>query len=173
MTASDQTAHHQALRGWARGSYPLEAATELLIRAQHGRWASPDQMWVQVEPNGQAWIDFAELTAQLAAGGTWSGGERRILTVAAAIGDDDGLLADALPGLDRDNISLVLAAIAHAAGSHEHTPTPIIWGTDDAGEPRPVRNPDQAKLGPLYPWPNPPTPHPESDRPRPTSQDKP
>lgn len=154
MSVSDQTAaHHQALRDWARGSYPLEAATELLIRVQGGRWARTDQMWVRVEPNGQVWVDFAELVDQLVAGGPWSGGERRILALAAALGADDGLLNDALPGLDRDNVALVLAAVSHAAGSHEHGPDPFIWGTDNAGEPRPIRNPDSSEPGPLYPWP--------------------
>lgn len=30
------------LRAWARGSYALVAAVELLIRSFHGQYASPD-----------------------------------------------------------------------------------------------------------------------------------
>lgn len=153
MTSNETDAHHAALRAWARGSLPLEAATELLIRAQRGRWARTDQMWVRVEPDGQVWIDFAELVDQVAAGGPWSGGERRLLAVAASIGADDGLLNDAVPGLDRGALGLVLAAVAHAGGSHEHTPLPILWREDADGEARPYMNPDRTPVGPLYPWP--------------------
>lgn len=33
-------AHHEALRAWARGLYPLQAANELLIRSHYGRFAA-------------------------------------------------------------------------------------------------------------------------------------
>lgn len=142
-------AHHEALRAWARGLYPLEAATELLIRGCGGRFAETGQAWVHVEDHGRAWIDFDELAEQLAAGGPWSGGERRILSLAASLGADGGLLNENLPGLDRDNLALVLAAVSHAGGSHEHVPTPIL--IDDAGNA--YRNPDRERPAPLYLWP--------------------
>lgn len=151
MTTSEAftAAHHDALRAWARGLYPLEAATELLIRGCGGRFTETGQAWIHVEDRGRAWIDFEELTEQLAAGGPWSGGERRLLVLAASLGADGGLLNDNLAGLDRDNLTLVLAAVSHAGGSHEHTPTPFLF--DDAGNA--YRNPDRERLGPLYPWP--------------------
>ncbi|GGM14296.1 hypothetical protein [Nakamurella endophytica] len=110
-------AHSDALREWARGLYPLEAATELLIRACGGRFAAPGNPWVHVEDSGRAWIDFDELSQAVTAGGPWSGGERRILALAASFGSDDGLLNDNLPGLDRDNLALVLAAATPAAAT--------------------------------------------------------
>lgn len=143
------TAHFDALHAWARGVYPLEAATELLIRGCGGRFAATGNPWVHVEDRGRAWIDFDELAAALAAGGPWSGGERRILALAASLGLDGGLLNDNLPGLDRDNLALILAAVSHAGGSHEHAPTPILF--DDSGNA--YRNPDQERPGPLYRWP--------------------
>jgi|GEM_PF-5391216 len=51
-----------------------------------------------------------------------SGGEQRLLRIAASIGSDDATinLGDCLTGLDRPTLHLVLAAVAHAAGGHEH-----------------------------------------------------
>lgn len=135
------------MRAWARGTYPLEAATELLIHGCGGRFAETGQAWVHVEDRGRAWIDFEELTEQLAAGGPWSGGERRLLALAASLGADGGLLNENLASLDRDNLALVLASVSHAGGSHEHAPTPIL--IDDAGNA--YRNPDRERPGPLYP----------------------
>lgn len=152
MTTSEAftAAHHEALRAWARGLYPLEAATELLVRGCGGRLAATGQAWVHVEDRGRAWIDFDELTKQLAAGGPWSGGERRLLALAASLGADGGLLNNNLAGLDRDNLALMLAAVSHAGGSHEHGPIAILF--DDAGQP--YRNPDRERPGPLHPWPS-------------------
>ncbi|GGM09615.1 hypothetical protein [Nakamurella endophytica] len=151
MTTSEAftAAHSDALRDWARGLYPLEAATELLIRACGGRFAAPGNPWVHVEDSGRAWIDFEELSEAVTAGGPWSGGERRILALAASFGADDGLLNDNLPGLDRDTLALVLAAVSHAGGSHEHQPEAILWDENN----RPYRNPETERPGPLYPWP--------------------
>ena len=58
-----------------------------------------------------------------------------------------------ISGLDRGNAALVLAAISHAAGTHEHreyVPTVLDDGTRlvDLTSPR-------LGLGPLYPWPEP------------------
>ncbi|GGM19256.1 hypothetical protein [Nakamurella endophytica] len=129
---------------------PLEAAIELLIRGCGGRFAATGQPWVHVEDRGRAWIDFGELAEQLAADGPWSGGERRLLALAASLGADAGLLNENLPGLDRNNLALVLAAVSHAGGSQEHGPVAILF--DDAGTP--YRNPDRERPGPLYPWPS-------------------
>jgi hypothetical protein len=55
--------------------------------------------------------------------GGYSGGEQRLLMIAASLGADQEVpvtisLEDELPGLDREYAQLVLAAIAHAAGFH-------------------------------------------------------
>jgi hypothetical protein len=53
-----------------------------------------------------------------------SGGEQRHLRIAASIGSDEAnpvRLGDALSGLDRPTLRLVLAAVAHAGGSHQHS----------------------------------------------------
>lgn len=74
---------------------------------------------------------FHQFAEQLAAGSPWSGGERRLLALAASLGADGGLLNDNLPGLDRHNLALMRAAVTHAGGSHKHTPVSF----DDAGNP--------------------------------------
>lgn len=129
------TDHHDRLRNWAKGMYPCEAATELLIRT---RWAEPGQPWV--EPDG--WIDFNKIIPNT---GAYSGGERRLLAIAASIAGAEPVdLDDAISGIDRRTLDLVLAAIAHAAGSHEH------GGFSYDGDGRPngtIRHES------LYPWP--------------------
>lgn len=123
-TRTDPTAPVTAdrLRTWATGSHPLTAAVELLIRAFDGRFAHPDQPWVIIEPTGHLWLDDQVLHANL---GPLSGGERRVLEVVCVLADPTGTrrihLTDTLTGLDRTHLDLVLAACAHAAGSHQHT----------------------------------------------------
>lgn len=110
----------EALRDWARGCYAQEAAVELLMRAFDGRFAATAYPWVVAddEEPGWFWLDGEQLET---ATGCLSGGEQRVLAVVgalvsgAAVPDLGGLLA----GLDRANLHLVLAAFAHAGGSHE------------------------------------------------------
>jgi hypothetical protein len=52
-------------------------------------------------------------------------------------------LADLVTGVDRAHVALVLAAIAHAAGSHEHSD--LVPGPDGRWRIEP--------LGSLHPWP--------------------
>lgn len=81
-----------------------------------------------------------------------SGGETRLLRVAASLLDGTPVdLYENLAGLDRDHITLVLAAIAHAAGSHEHSGDPV---PDPAGgfTVNGVRMSFQ-RLPSLFPWP--------------------
>lgn len=117
--------HADDLRAWAKGSYTTEAATELLLRAFGGRFAAVGQPWVHTstEPQGpsqvSAWIDFASIPEEV---GVLSGGERRFLLLAASLAEDvPVVLGDVVPGLDRVNLDLVLAAVAHAGGSHQHS----------------------------------------------------
>jgi len=117
MTAPKDEAHEQ-LRVWASGSYPLEAATELLIRSFQGRFVKPGWPWMHPTVHGQ-WIDFAAIPEQI---GGLSGGEQRLVRIASSIGCPDATvnLGDCLSGVDRPTLHLVLAAVAHAAGSHRH-----------------------------------------------------
>jgi hypothetical protein len=112
------------LRTWARGSYPLEAATELLIRAFRGRFTEPGWPWVMSD-DGCRWIDFDAIDDDTV--GALSGGERRLLMIAGSLGSTENRavnLSQVLPGLDRTNLALVVAAIAHAGDSHEHSDFP-------------------------------------------------
>jgi len=108
------------LRRWARGMYTTEAATEMLIRARNGAFASIDRPWIKPGDHGY-WIDFPAITELL---GGMSGGEQQLLRIAASIGSDEAppvRLGDAVSGLDRPTLRLVLAAVAHAGGSHQHS----------------------------------------------------
>lgn len=105
------------LRAWAKGSYPQEAATELLIRAFNGRFAGAGYEWMQATEDGDLYIDFEAIPTHIDG---LSGGEKRfLLLVASLAGDSLVTLGDVLPGLDRAVMDLVLAAVAHAAGTHE------------------------------------------------------
>ncbi len=108
------------LRQWARGMYTTEAAVELLIRAQDGTFASIDRPWILPGDHGY-WIDLPAITEHV---GGMSGGEQRLLRIAASIGSDDAApvrLGEVLGGLDRPTLRLVLAAVAHVGGSHQHS----------------------------------------------------
>lgn len=130
------------LRTWARGSYPVEAATELLIRAFRGRFAQPSHPWIHHDDD--CWVDFDAITDETI--GVYSGGERRLLALAAAIGGSRRVnLNETLSGLDRTAVTLVLAAVAHAAGSHQHSDLRIGPTTRFA---------HLVDLGGLFPWPN-------------------
>lgn len=146
--ALNATETAERLRAWAAGSHPLVAAVELLVGAFDGRFAQPGQPWIRIEANGYVWLDDEVLHASL---GPLSSGERRVLDVVCALAEPSRTLhlADALVGLDRRHLDLVLAACAHASGSHEHAEL----GTDPAtGEMR-VRH-----LGSAHPWPTAPRP---------------
>lgn len=130
------------LRRWARGAYAEEAAVEMIARAFGGRFASTAYPWVRrCDRPGWYWLDGEPLIHDT---GALSGGEGRLLAVAGALvsGAPVRDLAGVMSGLDRDNLQLVLAAFAHAGGSHEHSGTSVrdgrlIW----------------RRLGPLVDWP--------------------
>lgn len=111
---------HAGLRAWAKGLYPLEAAVELLVRVSDGRFANPGYPWIQpCDQPGWWWLDHEAITEDSLC--ALSGGEQRVLRIVASLagGTPANLYAD-LPGLDRELMALVLAAMAHANGSHEH-----------------------------------------------------
>ncbi|GAA3630995.1 hypothetical protein [Microlunatus ginsengisoli] len=126
----------EGLRSHARGDYAQEAGVELLVRAFGGRFTDQGWPWIQAgDRPGWYWVDA---DAILANWGVLSGGECRVLAVAAALvgyGPLDELGAT-LSGLDRRNLELVLAAMAHAGGSHQHAGL-----ADDNGRLRLVRLP--------------------------------
>lgn len=136
--------YEEELRAWARGSYPLVAATELLLRAFNGVFAKPGNPWViQEEGYANVWINFELIPDNL--GGT-SGGERRVLMLAASLADVgvEVNLGDCLPGLDRKILDLFLASVAHAGGSHEHSDFSVNADGTASFE----------QLPSLYPWPD-------------------
>ena len=141
--------HADDLRAWARGMYTTEAATELLLKAFGGKFAAPGNPWVHTsaEPEvpGQvrAWIDFAAIPEEV---GPLSGGERRFLMLAASLAEDvPVVLGGLVSGLDRENLDLVLAAIAHAGGSHQHSD--IRFNEDGS------MSLGKGYLDSLHPWP--------------------
>ncbi|MGX5717547.1 ATP-binding cassette domain-containing protein [Arthrobacter sp. MAHUQ-56] len=141
--------HADDLRAWARGMYTTEAATELLLKAFGGKFAAPGNPWVHtsIEPEGpnqvRAWIDFAAIPEEV---GPLSGGERRFLMLAASLAEDvPVVLGDLVSGLDRENLDLVLAAIAHAGGSHQHSD--IRFNEDGS------MSLGKGYLDSLHPWP--------------------
>ena len=115
-----------ALRASAAGLYPDEAGTELLI--SHGGFLHRRDFAAFVHTgtsisdgtSPMAWIDWdAAITARL----PLSGGERRILQLAASIaGGTPVALREAIPGLDTRNLQLVITALQHAAGNRPGRP---------------------------------------------------
>jgi hypothetical protein len=118
--ASPELDQVAGLRAWARGVYPLEAAVELLARFEDGRFARSGWAWIDHDSDTD-WcvLDADRLTSEAVA--CLSGGERRVLALVASLAGGHPVdLADAVTGIDRATVRLVLAAIGHAAGSHEH-----------------------------------------------------
>jgi hypothetical protein len=137
------------LRAWAKGSYSLEAAVELLIRSFGGRFAQPGWPWVRTD-DGYPWIDFQEIPRAF---GPLSSGERQLLLIAASLADGVMVdLGDAVGDLDRRHLGLVLAALSHAGGTHEQTEV-LPERMEDGRE---IITPWGARLdlGPLHPWPD-------------------
>ncbi|WP_369140819.1 hypothetical protein [Modestobacter versicolor] len=141
-----------ALLRAAVGDYALEAA--VLLLADSGHWLPRLQSagLVAIALDGDAdegpWaaVQWGELDAALSAGViTGSSGQLRLLRAAAGLADGQPVdLADLTAGVDRAELTLLLAALAHAAGSHEHRHV-----VRDAGG---VRGPGRL-LGPVVAWP--------------------
>ena len=142
-----------ALLRAALGDYSDEAAILLLITSGH--WLPQLQHAGLITLDGNvdgeglwAHIAWPDLDGAVRIGTiTGSSSERWVLGAAASIADGHPVdLGDLAAGLDRRALTLVLAAIAHAAGSHEHHRT--------------LRDPDGVSspgggLPPLIPWPQP------------------
>jgi hypothetical protein len=146
-----------ALLRAAVGDYAVEAAVLLLANSAHWLPRLQDAGLIAIaldgDTDGGPWaaVQWGDLDRALRTGGlSGSGGQLRMLRVAAGLADGQPVdLADVTAGVDREELTLVLAALAHAAGSHEHTDVP---GPE-------VRRPDhgsaaaQRLLGPVVAWP--------------------
>lgn len=152
MTPDETTnEHHTALRSWAKGIHTTVAATELLIRGFHGRFTATEQPWIRHRSSHDghfrgAWINFQNIPDHV---GTLSSGERAYLLLAASIGSEQVKvnLSHEISRLDREQLALVLAALAHAAGSHQHSGVTFDLDGTPIGF--------TIKLPSLYPWPEP------------------
>lgn len=114
-----------ALLACASGIRHLEAGTSLLIDC--GSWLHREDFTSRFITTGTSISDGttiladtdweAAITALHAGELPASSGERRMLLLAASIaGGIPVSLSNTLPGIDRRNASLVVSAIAHAAG---------------------------------------------------------
>jgi hypothetical protein len=141
-----------ALLRAAVGDYAAEAAVLLLVDS--GYWlprlqaAGLIDIALDGDADGGPWaaVMWSELDRSLRAGVIGgSSGQLRMLRAAASLADGQPIdLADLTAGLDRGELTLVLAALAHAAGSHEHRAVVRdAGGALQAG----------ALLGPVVAWP--------------------
>lgn len=167
LTVAELTA---GMRKAADGDLRLQAATELLIR--HWTWlARPDFVKTCMRLDGPT-VDVVDVDwALVATYATLDDGppaERAIAKIAAQLAGHPApgqwsTSPDAMPALgwllanlDRRDVALVLAAIAHAAGTHLHV--------DHLGEPgpdgrwTPTSTSPRIRLDPLFPWPEPAVP---------------
>jgi len=132
-----------AVRRWAMGVYPVEAGAELLIR--HGKAIREGVPWLRDVGSGRGprMVAIGPETLWVESRG-WSDSERRIVNLAISLIDSEVMvnLKDAVYGLDSRSLQLVLAAMAHAAGSHEAN--------------APGRPLEDSRRGPanLFPWPS-------------------
>ncbi|MGY1748461.1 hypothetical protein [Modestobacter sp. SYSU DS0511] len=140
-----------ALLRAAVGDYAAEAA--VLLLANDGHWLPQLQtaglitIALDGALDGGPWaaVLWTELDGALRSGAiTGTGSQRRLLRAAASLADGQSVdLADLTAGLDRDAVRLLLAALSHAAGSHEHRAV----HRDADGVPH-----DGELLGPVVPW---------------------
>jgi hypothetical protein len=114
MTASSLPA---ALRAGAEGLYALEAATGLIIA--HGTWLEREDFACLIRRGtGTAAIDWEAAISALDGGRLpSSGGERRMLRLAASLADQASVsLDEAITGIDDRNAGLLVKAVRHASG---------------------------------------------------------
>jgi hypothetical protein len=142
-----------ALLRAAVGDYAAEAA--VLLLAESGHWVPRLQAagLITIALDGDAvdggpWaaVQWGDLDRALRTGVIAGGpGQLRLLRAAASLADGQPIdLADLTAGVDRPELTLLLAALAHAAGSHEHRD--VV--RDDEGTPH-----AGPLVGPVVPWP--------------------
>ena len=147
----DPAAVECALVRGAVGDYADEAAVLLLLN--FGHWLPQLQsaglisLVADVDGEGPwAQIDWPDIDRALHAGAIHGSSEAlSVLWAAASIADGRPVdLGEVAAALDRRGLALVLAAVAHAAGSHDQSGA--VPGVD--GIPGPGR-----RLPPLFGWP--------------------
>ena len=136
----------------AVGDYSAEAA--VLLLANSGHWLPRLQaagliaIALDGDESGGPWaaVQWSDLDGALRRGTiAGSGAQLRLLRAAASIAEGQPVdLGDLAAGLDRPGLVLLLAALAHAAGSHEHR---AVLRDDDG-----VRFAG-GLLGPVVAWP--------------------
>ena len=121
-----------ALRACADGFHPDAAAVELLIR--HPAWLHREDFRDGYVLTGTGVITMAAIDwpAAIAAldnsGLPCSGGERRVLRLAASLADGIPVdLRDAMTGMDAANVDRAVQAMLHAAGRP-------VWKVPGAGK---------------------------------------
>ena len=120
------------LREWAAGYRPDEAALALLRHGCDGFWttAGPDgtdHLEATVAPS--AAVRWEDVPRFLARGVPASTGEVNLLRAAASLmGAQVGSLREITTGMDADTLALILDAVAHRAGWHEHAITRTVTG---------------------------------------------
>ena len=113
----------EAIRAWAKGWLPTEAATELLI-AHRGWLEREDFLQVAVEAGWEpfrdreiAAIDFAAAASAVQGMLPCSDGERQVVLVAASIAGGIPVdLREAALCMDAANAARAAQAVCHAAG---------------------------------------------------------
>lgn len=124
----DEPALTDALRACADGFCPAEAAAEFLI--SHASWLCRDDFrdgFVETgtsitdDTTPMAMIDWAAAITALDNGALpASGGERRVLRLAASLADGiPADLCDAFTGMDTDNVDRAVRAMLHASGRRQ------------------------------------------------------
>jgi hypothetical protein len=116
-----------ALRAAAEGLYALEAATGLIIA--HASWLAREDFARFIhagtsvsDPRTKlASIDWETAISALDAGKLpSSGGERRMLRLAASLADQAPVsLGEAITGIDDRNVGLLVKAVLHASGRRQ------------------------------------------------------
>lgn len=133
----------ERLRRWAAGSYPAEAGVELLVRSGVLRRVDLSGLWGSEQGVDAEVLSGAVLDAHL------TDHELPLVLVALSLlagGDHAVDLSQVLPGVDRHGMDLVLAAVAHAGGSHaDRAIERNEYGNATGGIGR--------RLPPLHPWP--------------------
>lgn len=127
-----------ALLRAAVGDYAAEAA--VLLLSVHGHWlpqlraAGLVDLTVYEADPGQgeqvfAAVDWSRVDPALAARHVaGDSGQRRVLRAAESLAEGRPVdLADLTGGLDRGDLSLLLAAVAHAGGSHGSSAPLVPW----------------------------------------------
>ena len=116
MTVANCSSLADRLVAQADGSRTAEAAAVILARGVNGWLLERVEHCIDDHLDvGRAAPDWETLVAS---SGAMSGGERRLIAIAASLGSSDATvnLDDALTGLDELNGRLVTYAIAHAVG---------------------------------------------------------